>query len=988
MNIRFLSICFSGLLFISGCQSPKTTNPVPDKAELQKGFATPPAEARPKALWAWVNGNFEIEEITREMEEAKRQGMGGFDIWDINPVVDEAQAVPKGEPFMSNAYTKAIVHAIKEATRLDLELGLTIASGWNAGGAWTKPEYATMALYHSSLPVEGGKNILVDLPFPETPQGDYYFIEHDASGKPTFYKEAGVFAIPATQDSVIPIKQVIDLSEKTDGNGKLEWDAPAGEWVIYRLICANTGQPMYASSEVSKGPMIDHFNPEATTVHLQYFIDKLLKEIGSFDGTNFRYFYTDSYEVKGKLWTPKMKEEFKRRKGYDISPYLPILYGFEVENKNISDRFKYDYAQVLSDMIIDAHYANAERIAEENGIQFCAEAAGPGAPVFPGHNCPFESLRSTGVLGIPRGEFWHGAGEHDPVQVIKGVASASHIYNKKYVEAEAFTSTKIWQESFNDLKPTADRAFCEGLNRIVFHTFPHTPKSAGKPGYIYSFGTQISEELPWWDLSRAFMEYLGRCSYLLQQGNFHADLLTYYGDQAPNFMYPKHIREELGFGYDYEGVNSDIILNKLSVKNGMLVLPHGQEFAVLELPNQESMNLDVLKKIEQLVHDGATVIGPKPLYSTGLKDYEKNDREVQKIADRLWDNGKIISNRPAREVLMEKGIVPSFDFKGDFSIDSIDFIQRRIGNTDLYFVTNKSDSPISMEGLFRVHNKSAELWNPETGMTERAVAMPNDDKTTSVWLNLGAKETVFVLFFDENDGQGIQEIAKNNQRIFPNGNVLTSYAPLKVRNNDILFYEPGNYKFKAGEKDFTATVNENPAVFPINNIWDVSFEKGLGAPESPVQWDKLTDWTKSEDFNIRYFSGIATYTTNFQLPEDIDLRKQKVFLSLGDVKNVARVHLNGKELQTDWTFPFVIELPGELINGDNQLIIEVANLMPNRMIGDFKIPEKERITHSNIRRMPNGWSIPLEELPSKEYELLPSGLIGPVELISVPFITY
>ncbi|MCK4992245.1 MAG: hypothetical protein KAS29_17225, partial [Bacteroidales bacterium] len=410
-------------------------------------FLEPPVEARPRALWDWVDGNFQLEEITREMEEAVRMGMGGFDIWDVRSVVDEAHIMNAGPPFMSDESLEGICHAINEAERLGLDLGLTIASGWNAGGMWTLPEHQTMGLFSSATTVSGPGEINLQLDFPELPdlfgtenRQRKIIIPRERDGTPIFFKEVSVIGYQMDEsDSMTITGEVIDLSNRLDREGTLKWDVPEGDWKVVRYICANTGQPMISSSPNSTGPMIDHFNAEASERHIQFFIDKIEAKLGKFIGeSGLTYFYTDSYEVQGQLWTPEMTYEFEDRMGYSMVPYLPALDGWIVKDHNITSRFLYDYRRVLSDLIIENHYARTMAICEYNDVGFVAEAAGPGWPV---HNCPFESLKSSGVLSFPRGEFWHMPSNTEywrrqlgterekhyleDLQVIKGVASAS-----------------------------------------------------------------------------------------------------------------------------------------------------------------------------------------------------------------------------------------------------------------------------------------------------------------------------------------------------------------------------------------------------------------------------------------------------------------------------------------------------------------------------------------------------------------------------------
>ncbi|TAG54363.1 MAG: hypothetical protein EAZ27_09115 [Cytophagales bacterium] len=924
--------------------------------KLYEDFKNPPLSAKPRALWTWVDGNFDKESITFELKEAKAKGMGGFDIWDVNHVQDEKKIVPKGNAFMNEAYTDALAHAINEATKLDLELGLIVSSGWNAGGAWTKAENATMGMYRTEIIVDDKTKSPIKLPFPKLPlkigkskNPDSPIIELDKNGLPVFYKDVAVLAYPIFKDSVIKdLNMVKDISAFMDKSGNLIWKIPKGKWKIERMVCANTGQPMIMHTPNSKGPMIDHFNPKATEIHIQYFIDKLLAKLGTFDGKSLKYLYSDSYEVTGELWTPLMIEEFEKQFGYSMKPFLPVFKGFTIIDKESSERFLYDFRQLLSDLIISSHYKKAKEVCNKYGLGYVAEAAGPGKPL---HNCPFESLKSSGVLTHPRGEFWHNSKENidtniDILQVIKGVSSASHIYNQNIVDAEAFTSAFLWQESLNELKPDADKAFCEGLNRIVFHTFPHVPKLVGKPGYIYGFGTQISVTQPWWQMAKPFMDYLGRCSAMLQKGNFVGDVLYYYGDEAPNFVPNKTINVSLGFGYDYDVTNSDVILNKLTVKDGKLMLPHGQQYAVLVLPNLEEMNIEVLIKLEKLIADGAIVIGKKPSKSTGYKNYLDNDKKIDELAAKIWGNidgktilennygkGKIIFGKDIKTVLQSLNIIQDFDAGNQKTLNSVDYIHRKTQNEEIYFVCNTKNIAQKLTTTYRVNGKTPQLWNPLTG-EKSAVDFITNSNSTSLILDLEANGSVFVIFSNENES--ISKIIQN-----PLGKIAYSDT--------------------------------------LKNAWKLDFPANLGAPKT-ANYTKLTDLSISSVDGIKFFSGIVKYETEYEFPKNITFENKNIFIDLGDVAVAASVTINGQNLGVFWKYPFVIDTKNSLKTGKNTIQIEVANRWTHRLIGDSRLPKEKRITNTNITKLPNGWMYLFENLPNSEYGFLPSGLIGPVKV--------
>jgi len=990
----FLIILLSFTLI---CCTEKRTEPV---SQLETGFINPPLDARPRGYWCWVDGNVDTNRLTAELIEAKEKGMGGYDIWDIRPVVDEKNVVPDGPPFMGEESVNAIVYAIREAGRLGLDIGLTFSSGWNAGGPWTKPEHSTMGLFRSHKYVTGPGTFDEVLDFPELP--DVYnknnsWIMRNEDGTPVFYRDIAVLAYPVNEDKIIPdTSRIINLTDLLD-NGKLIWTIPEGKWAITRYVCANTGQLLFSHSANSAGPMIDHFSAEATEAHIMYFIDKLEKKLGNLNETALKYLYGDSYEVRGDLWTPLMQKEFQERNSYELIPFLPVFDGYVINSQEITDRFRFDYQQTLSDLIIDNHYARAREICGEHGLEFVAEAAGPGMPV---HNCPFESLRASGVLAWPRGEFWYNHPQHpdypkDMLQVIKGVACASHIYNQKYVEAESFTCTWLWQDGPGDLKPSADRAFCEGLNRIIFHTSPHIPEAAGRPGWIYSFGTIVNTSLIWWPKSKPFMDYLSRCSYMLQQGNFVGDILYFYGDSAPNFVPPKSTDPNFIPGYDYDYTNADIIINRLDVDNGKLILPHGQKYEMLVLPDSRMISLEVIQRLEELIKEGAVVVGPKPEGIPSLFNYNDKSRQVKEIADSIWGTcdgttvlenkygkGKVIWGKNVTEILKEMKIFPDFQVVTGITPEELDFIHRKTDNAEIYFIRNTTAKQIQFEGIFRVTGLIPELWDPLTGKTSMCPLYADTGEQIRLPLYLNPSGSVFVVF-TKSAGIHATELMINDMTIFPEGNYQSA------QQSGFLPLFDGNGWMVTGTGVYSVTLNNgkkhqfNTVVMPgsitLEGPWIVTFSDDRYAPDSAI-FNSLSSWSKSNDPGIQFFSGIASYHKTFNLSENDLMKGQAIVLELGKVQEVADVYINNKNAGILWCDPFRIEITKYIKPGQNKLVIEVANVWANRLCGDARLAPDKRVSNTNITRLPNAWSYPMETIPNNDYDLRESGLMGPVKI--------
>ncbi|NQT27742.1 hypothetical protein HQ585_20465 [candidate division KSB1 bacterium] len=944
---------------------------------LEEGFQNPPNSARPRAYWCWVNGNFSLSQLTEELKDAQDKGMGGLDIWDVAGWVDPNNVVPAGPPFMGDESVQAIAHAIRKAEKYGIELGLTISSSWNAGGSWVEPEHGVMGLFRSEMVVKGPQQFDSEIAFPEIPETPWgerraVLLHKGPDGLPSHWKPVAVLAYPQTDDSTIADpSQIIDLSGKVKNNGTLSWQVPEGHWRIVRYICTGTGQPLAVPSPNSMGMMIDHFSAEAMEMHLHVFLDKLQAELGDLSQTALKYLYTDSYEVNSAVWTPELTTEFQKRRGYAMAPWLPVLDGFTVKNPELSERFIFDYKMTLSDLIIDNHYSLGKKICNEYGLGFHAEAGGPGPPV---HNCPFEALKSLGSLTAPRGEFWYkhprGAQHMWELQIVKGPASSAHLYNQPYTEAEAFTSIWVWQEGPNDIRSVLDKALCEGLTRFVYHTQPHLPPEAGKPGWIYNFGTLMGPTRAWWPLSRGFNDYIARCCYLLMRGHFVGDVLFYYGDQAPNFVEPKHIIPSLGYGYDYDVCNSDIILNRMNVIDGRIVLPHGQSYEVLVLPESDRMNPDVLERIEQLVQKGLTVLGPKPSKSHSLAKWQDRDKCVQIISDRLWNSGKVIHDKTVRKVLMDKGIGPDIQIIGEADPTVIDFIHRTTDEAEIYFIRNTLDKPVDVDCIFRVKNRKPEMWNPETGGMQNIRVYAEGEDETRVPVHLNGNEAVFVLF-RETAGKHVVSIKEAGKPAFP----LSKIGISRTLHGDFICWKDGEVELKwsDGSKQKVA-VSNIPKPIMLDGSWEVRFPHGWGAPQS-IEFIELIDWKDTIMDGIRHFSGVAAYHKAFELAES-DLEGTIVILNLGQVEEIARIYVNGHAMGIQSFNPYKIDVTDVVKPGKNYLVIEVANLMNNQMVGDASRDWEDKRTHSNITQAPNPWADEWKDVPLK-----PSGLLGPVQIL-------
>jgi hypothetical protein len=722
----------------------------------------------------------------------------------------------------------------------------------------------------------------------------------------------------------------LDLTRNVDPEGRLKWNAPAGAWTILRYVVMNTGERLKVPSPNSDGWATDHLNAAATRAHMDYVVARLTETFGDLRTSGLSNLYLASYEVVGPVWSPGFIGDFKRLRGYDMMPYLPAVFGARVVDDTTTERFLFDYRKTLSDVLIGAYYAAARDVAHQAGLGIKSEAGGPGPPV---HNVPVDALLANAAVDEIQGEFWPFRPNADGLWVVKETASAGHLYGKRRVHMEAFTSSQHWQEGPQDLKASADRVFCEGANHMVWHTWSHAPPEAGKPGWVYGAGTHVNRNVTWWPKIKPFVEYLSRSSFLLQRGRFVGDVLYYYGDGGYKFIGPRRVKPSLGPGYDYGYTNSDGILSRLAVRNSRYELPDGTGYAVLVLPEDQEAHPAVLAKIEKMVSEGGTVIGPKPMRSVGLEGYPASDGQVREIAARMWGDldgktktsrahgkGRVVWGKTEREVLIGMGIGP--DFKAP---EGVDFIHRRDGAADIYFVRNMEERDKSVTASFRVKNKDPELWNPVTGEVRTAGSWRRDDGNMEVPLEFAATGSVFVIF----------------RRAAPP-------AP-----------------------EASGRAGALPPPVTVEGPWNVDFQNG---PKG-VAFSQLVSWTAHGNQALKYFAGTARYSTIFRMPDAWLRSVATAQVDLGRLWTIGEVWLNGKPLGITWTAPFTVDATGALKDGDNVLAVEITNTWYNRLVGDAQLPPAQRTTRTNVA--------PIGGRTGKQPEPLDSGLFGPVRIAAV-----
>ena len=795
--------------------------------------------------------------------------------------------------------------------------------------------------------------------------------------------------VPAA--GTIPRDKIVDVSASMDADGKLTWDAPAGKWLILRFGHTTTGKENHPAPTSCHGLECDKFSKEAAEVHYNGLMGKLVAENKALSGQDKVLVSThiDSWEVGSQNWTPKMREEFQTRRGYDLWKFLPAFTGRVVESAEVTERFLWDLRQTVSDLIVENYAGEFRRLANRDGLRLSIEA-------YWGE--PADDMAYGGQADEPMGEFWSYR-KFSNASSCTEMASAAHIYGKKILAAEAYTAQALekWQEHPGSMKDLGDWALCEGVNRFVFHRYAAQPWINVAPGMTMNeTGVHYERTQTWWEQSKAWHEYLARCQHLLRQGFFVADVLYLTPEGAPRSFSPPagaEIAPHIRGGYNFDGCTPEVVLTRLSVKDGRLVLPDGMSYRVLVLPPVETMTPRLLGKIKELVEAGATVIADAkpPQKSPSLADMDAGDAEVKKIASELWP--KLVTGKTAAQVLTESGVKPDFS-----ATPMLRHIHRTTGDTEIYFVANPEPRDAEAVATFRVTGKQPEFWWPDTGRTAPALAFEERDGVTSVPMHLGPNGSVFVIF--RKPAAGVDPIVRathNGEPVWPAAagdakiNAVSGGKPpaLDLERGEIL--QSGDYVFTtASGKSGKASATLPPPQL-IGGPWDVSFDPKWGGPENVI-FEKLDDWSKRPEDGIKYYSGAATYKTTFQYGK-LDTR-QKTYLDLGRVAVIAEAKLNGKDLGVSWKAPYRVDVTHALKNGENTLEVKVINLWINRMIGDEQLPaDSEYFPWGALKSWPQ-WILDGKPSPTGRYSftsfplwkkndpLVESGLLGPVKIIT------
>ena len=781
-----------------------------------------------------------------------------------------------------------------------------------------------------------------DIEFPvPPPQSEYQITElvlHTGARVNRFEEKSGFATVPdlyafatppVSSADVIHKNSVVDLTSKMRADGTLDWTAPEGRWVVLRMGYSLTGKTNHPASPEGTGLEVDKLNPDYVRAYMNTYLDNYKSAVGELMGKRgLRCVINDSWEAGTQNWTDNLIAEFTKRRGYDPHPWLPVLTGHVVESSESSDRFLWDFRKTLADLLTEYHYDLIETILKERGMCHYGESheegrafIGDGMEVKRRNDVPMAAMW-TQRPGVNEEQYGYNAD-------IRESASVAHLYGQNLVAAESLTAASgAWAWSPATLKPTADKELAMGLNRFVIHTSVHQPLLDKTPGIsLGRFGQWFTRNETWAEQAKPWITYLARNSYLLQQGRFVADIVYFYGEDSNLTSLFLHKAPEVPAGYNFDYINADALIHLLSVEGGDLVTPSGMRYRVLALdPYSQHMSLPVLRKIRELVKAGALVVGPKP---TGTPSLSEDETEFRAMADELWGSGsgergygkgRVYAQQKLSDVLTALHVAADFEYAKPKNDTNLLFVHRRLADGDLYFVDNRNDRNEDVEATFRIQGKQAELWHADTGKIEPASFHIANARTT-VPLRLEPWGTVFVVF---------RRPVNASSRVLPR-------------------------------------VIEEP-IASVEGPWAIRFQENRGAPAEITQ-DKLSSWSESKDEGVKYFSGTATYTKTVQASPNWFKPGVQLWINLGEVKNLAEVFVNGSSMGIAWKTPFRVDVTEAMRPGANTFEIKVTNLWVNRMIGDRQTEATKKYTFTS------------PTFYRADSPLLPSGLLGPVQII-------
>lgn len=784
----------------------------------------------------------------------------------------------------------------------------------------------------------------------------------------------------------IPEEKVINLTSCLSKDGTLKWKAPKGNWQVIRFGYTSTGIVNDPATPEGLGLEADKMDTLAMSVHIDSYAKKLLRVGEAYKGKTLKFVLLDSWEAQYQTWSKDFSVEFESRRGYNILPWIPVLCGETVANSTLSEAFLHDFRKTISELIDQNYYKHFSELCHRNGMELHGEAIYSNWGGYP----PSDPLKANQYMDMPMTEFW-AEQDVNNFAVYKPMdrprpgfpTAAAHAYEKQIIGSEAYTGYAHFTDTPFDLKPFGDAIYCSGVNQLILHSFVHQPFDK-KPGMtLGKFGSHFNRNNPPFEYSQDWFCYQSRVQYMLQKGDPVADIVFFAGDQLPQY-FSRSFLADLPFGIQATPCNIDMLKNQAKVVKGKITFDDKRYYPILLLPNSTKMEYETLRQIARLVHEGAVVYGPRPVEMLSLQEIKNETGAFNRLVNSLWGDsvetnygkGVLISSGNVGDVLSGRGVMSDVMINSD-ATQEIMYIHRKIEEMDVYYVFNQQNRAMNRELLFRVVDKTPEIWNPEDGTIVHPAVYTMDKGRMRIPVSLKPYESKFFVFKNKKPDTFISQVVMNGKIVFP----LKQLADTLYTIPQVLF-KKGKLAFTAalsGDYYFTTNTGKvvvkkmfQPTVFDVKETnTRVEFSSISGEKMAPIKVNELKSLTEFKNTSIKYFAGKAKYIMHFTVPKDFILKNDSIVLNLGGISATAEVLLNGKLLAHVWQPNTHLPVSG-LLKGENKLEITVATVCRNRVIGDL-------IQYGSVKSL---WTTsPVETILSKEMPLKPSGLMGPVRLI-------
>jgi len=725
---------------------------------------------------------------------------------------------------------------------------------------------------------------------------------HEAKAAKVFRRLEKEVQYNYAKNTIIKSNTIINLTDKMTDEGKLIWKVPEGNWTIVRFGHINmrlTNKPAVPEATGWESSKLDKI---AIENHLRNgMIGNLIKDGGPIGDGKLHGLLIDSWESHVPTWTINSEDmfmEFETRRGYSMKTYLPATMGYIVESPEVTTKFLRDLRHTMDEVFIDNFFKHFATVAHDMGAEVYTEGAG-------GEVLPIDPMRYYGVSDIPMTEFWYPkepSAQREYAKPIYNAASATHLYNKPVLAAEACTQVGVkWNEHPFSVKYLIDYNFTKGVNHLVFHTFSHTPQTDVFPGSSFggNIGFPLVRQQTWWPYMKDWTDYLARNQFVLQQGEYVADVLRYYGD---HFDRPPFDLDYFPKGYRFDYLNAEILHDKLSIKNGKIHVDNAGDYRIISLRDSKQMLLSTARKLKELVLTGAVILGDKPQDSPSLMDDEDDLKELFKIADELWGN----TNQGVKQIGKGKvywgksldAVIKAEQIEKDVSVPeglNINWIHRETADADIYFIASNHNKPVDATLSFRIKNRSPQLWNAFNGEQQEAKIWSTIRNRTNVTLSFAPSGSAIVVFLKDNKQPYASKVTYDDEVIL---NTETGwykihdtydFPKLSWKGDSVFASKEGEYSFHKNGTKLSKTISIEAQ--SLQNNWTLNFEDGWDTPKS-IEIPELIPLNKHNNDAVKHYSGTTTYTKTFNL----EAVGSHVLIDLGTVSNIAELWCNGKKI--------------------------------------------------------------------------------------------